>query len=327
MNLDVQVVREAVQAKLLMELMGNAVHKELVLKGGLAMRAVHGSVRMTKDIDLDADGAFPRSTVHAIVTKSIRNALRAGLIENAQVSEPKQTETTMRWKIWGQVAGTQSPINLTIEISRRQRLVEGHIIEVDLPDSFVAHAGATRNAQTESMNKSAPGHAASPKPEIAPNAPKVPKIRVMDSQAIAMTKVLALTDPRRTAPRDLYDLFVLIEAQVEPPIALLAGVPKPRLEEAVNELWGKIESMSYEMFSTEVLSVMPDVFAKAFGPQEFDGLRLTVATQVQKWLDEAIQTQASGLASRVMGDVLKATPHPPGQAASKSGHQPAKTHP
>ena len=37
--------REALQARILVELMGNALAKELVLKGGLAMRLVHGSER------------------------------------------------------------------------------------------------------------------------------------------------------------------------------------------------------------------------------------------------------------------------------------------
>lgn len=315
MNLDVQLVREAVQAKLLMELMANAVHKEFVLKGGLAMRAVHGSVRMTKDIDLDADGSFSQESVRSIVVKSIKGALRAGLIANPQVSEPKQTKTTMRWKIWGEVAGTQSPINLTIEISRRERLVEGHIIEVDLPESFTKAAEGLGLSGLSAAAGQPCG--ASPSKTQAPS----PKIRVMDSQAIAMTKVLALTDIRRTAPRDLYDLFVLIEAQVEPPIALLSGVPRDRLELALNELWPKIESMTYEMFSTEVLSVMPDVFSRAFGREEFDNLRLTVGARVQGWLEEAVQAHANGLAGRMTTDLLK---DPTGSAAPPAPPAPPK---
>ena len=42
-ELELALVREALQTRLLVELMSNAMHKELVLKGGMAMRAVHGS--------------------------------------------------------------------------------------------------------------------------------------------------------------------------------------------------------------------------------------------------------------------------------------------
>jgi Nucleotidyl transferase AbiEii toxin, Type IV TA system len=48
------------ETRILVELMGNALAKEFVLKGGLAMRLAHGSERYTKDIDLDADPAFPK---------------------------------------------------------------------------------------------------------------------------------------------------------------------------------------------------------------------------------------------------------------------------
>jgi hypothetical protein len=56
---DVAFSRELLQAKLLVELMSQAVHEELVLKGGLAMRAVPGSTRYTTDIDLDASPWTP----------------------------------------------------------------------------------------------------------------------------------------------------------------------------------------------------------------------------------------------------------------------------
>ena len=89
--LELAVVREALQARLLVELMSNALHKELVLKGGMAMRAVHGSVRYTKDIDLDADTKYSKSRVQGIVKRSIQFTIASGLIEHAVVTEPKQT--------------------------------------------------------------------------------------------------------------------------------------------------------------------------------------------------------------------------------------------
>jgi predicted nucleotidyltransferase component of viral defense system len=45
---DLTFNRELLQAKLLVELMSQSMHNELVLKGGLALRAVLGSVRYRK---------------------------------------------------------------------------------------------------------------------------------------------------------------------------------------------------------------------------------------------------------------------------------------
>lgn len=272
-SMELAVVREALQSRLLVELMGNAMHKELVLKGGMAMRAVHGSVRYTKDIDLDADLKFSKGRVQGIVKRSIERAVSSGLIANAKVTEPKQTETTLRWKIVGTQPGSDAPLNLTVEVSRRATIANGHIIEVSLP---AAYGGG---------------------------APGV-KVQVFDSQAIAVTKVLALTDPNRMAPRDLYDLHVLIEAKVDDPTHLLLSLPEAgvRLPQAMAELWPKIEAMTYEQFKSDVIPYLPDNVAKAIDEDAFEDMRLQVGTSVEKWLKAA--TESSGTA------LLSTTPTP-----------------
>ena len=256
--MELAIVREALQSRLLVELMGNAMHKELVLKGGMAMRAVHGSVRYTKDIDLDADLKFSKERVRGIVKRSIERTVASGLITNAKVSEPKQTETTLRWKIAGTQPGSNAPLNLTVEVSRRATIANGHIIEVPLP---TVYADGTANV----------------------------KVQVLDSQAIAVTKVLALTDPNRLAPRDLFDLHVLIEAQVDDPTRLFVSLPnaKERLPRAIADLWPKIESMTYALFISDVVPNLPDSVAKAINEDVFDDMRLKVGTSVEKWLEAA----------------------------------------
>ena len=256
--MELAIVREALQSRLLVELMGNAMHKELVLKGGMAMRAVHGSVRYTKDIDLDADLKFSKERVRGIVKRSIERTVASGLITNAKVSEPKQTETTLRWKIVGTQPGSNAPLNLTVEVSRRATIANGHIIEVPLP---TVYADGTANV----------------------------KVQVLDSQAIAVTKVLALTDPNRLAPRDLLDLHVLIEAQVDDPTRLFVSLPnaKERLPRAIADLWPKIESMTYALFISDVVPNLPDSVAKAINEDVFDDMRLKVGTSVEKWLEAA----------------------------------------
>lgn len=80
----------------------------------MALRAVHGSVRLTKDIDLDADNTASKERIQGIVKRAIRQAISSGLIANSVVTEPKQTDTTLRWKIAGTQPGGTAPINLTM---------------------------------------------------------------------------------------------------------------------------------------------------------------------------------------------------------------------
>ena len=296
-TMQLAVVREALQARLLVELMGNAMHKELVLKGGMAMRAVHGSVRYTKDIDLDADLRHSKERVQGIVNRSIDRAIGSGLIANARVSEPKQTETTLRWKIVGTQPGSDAPMNLTVEVSRRATVANGHIIEVPLPDAYGGGASGVR-------------------------------VQVLDSEAIAVTKVLALTDPKRMAPRDLYDLYVLIEANVSDPTHLLASLPNAseRLPQAMAELWPKIEAMSYAQFRTDVTPYLPESVAAAIDEDSFDDMRLKVGACVEKWLKSATEASITppgiqgGLLAAVSGQTPSPTPQP--KAFSQSGAKP-----
>ena len=272
-SMELAVVREALQSRLLVELMGNAMHKELVLKGGMAMRAVHGSVRYTKDIDLDADLKHSKERVRGIVKRSIERAVVSGLIANAKVSEPKQTETTLRWKIVGTQPGSNAPMNLTVEVSRRASMANGHIIEVPLPAAYAGGAAGVR-------------------------------VQVLDSQAIAVTKVLALTDPNRLAPRDLFDLHVLIEAQVDNPARLFASLPnaRERLPQAIAKLWPKIEAMTYARFRSDVVPYLPDNVAKAIDEDVFDEMRVKVGASVEKWLKAATEAPVTtGLATKPPG--------------------------
>jgi predicted nucleotidyltransferase component of viral defense system len=258
-TLGLAVVREALQSRLLVELMGNALHKELVLKGGMAMRAVHGSVRYTKDIDLDADLKFSKARIQGIVKRSIEYVVNSGLITDAVVTMPKQTETTLRWKIVGRQPGSNAPLHLTVEVSRRASLINGHVIEVPLSSEYLAGAS---NAI----------------------------VQVLNSQAIAFTKVLALTDPKRMALRDLFDLHVLIKAEVNEPSTLLASIPfaETKLPMALAELWPKIEAMSYAQFKTDVMPYLPSVVAQAIDEDTFDGMRVEVGSNVEKWLKAAV---------------------------------------
>jgi predicted nucleotidyltransferase component of viral defense system len=261
---DVTFSRELLQAKLLVELMSQAVHNELVLKGGLAMRAVLGSTRYTTDIDLDAVTDAPVGRIQGIVRRSIDRVLKQqGLLEDPQVSEPKQTETTLRWKVNGRAPGTTRPISLTVEVSRREWAAPFRTKQLELSKEFAG--GAARG-----------------------------RVLVLDAQALAVCKVMALTDPRRDAPRDLFDLSVLLETELEDPAVLLAHQSRERVEQALSELWGKIELMGYERFKTDVAPYLPPELAAAVTQERYEELQVNVGTHVEQWLETALDLQVGG---------------------------------
>lgn len=257
---DVTFSRELLQAKLLIELMSQAAHS-LVLKGGLAMRAVMGSTRYTKDIDLDAVQNASVARVQGIVRRSIDRVLsQPGLIEDAIVTEPKQTDTTLRWKVNGRAPDSARPITLTIEVSRRQWDVPFQTKEVDLSPAFAN--GTTKG-----------------------------RVVTLDEQALAVCKVLALTDPKRDAPRDLFDLSVLLQTPLEDPAKLLVSQDRVRLEQALDELWVKVDGMDYHRFKAEVAPYLPRNTAEGITEAVYDEMQVKVASNVEHWLEEAVELQ------------------------------------
>lgn len=175
--------RELLQARLMGRLFAQRVH-DLALKGGLALRAAYGSYRATKDIDLDAGETLHLSDVQARVRRAIRQATATGVVRDVVVSEPKQTDTVARWKILGHEPVTGAPVHLTVEVSFRDRIDPASVCEVPFQPS---------------------------------SADPVSVLTVYTAPALAFKKVQALLAPGREAVRDLSDLFLLIEAHVEPP--------------------------------------------------------------------------------------------------------------
>jgi hypothetical protein len=114
-------------------------------------------------------------------------------------------------------------------------------------------------------------------------------IRAMSSQALAVSKVFALTALNRTEVRDLFDLDVLIRANVEDPSEALSEVPdaEARLATARDELWRKIEIMTYAQFQTNVVPTLPQAVAAAIDEATFEELRLKVGERVERWIQDA----------------------------------------
>lgn len=97
-------------------------HRLYALKGGCNLRFFLGSIRYSQDIDLDvktvAVSTLQRGVNGILKGAALRIFLGIHSLEIVQFAEPKQTETTQRWKV--QLKGPAGIIFPTkIEFSRR----------------------------------------------------------------------------------------------------------------------------------------------------------------------------------------------------------------
>ena len=135
------------------------------------------------------------------------------------------------------------------------------------------------------------------------------RVLALDAQALAVCKVLALTDPKRDAPRDLFDLRILLETKLEGQAELLAHQSTERLELALTELWVTVENMGYERFKSDVAPFLPPEIAAAVTEDKYADLQMAVGTGVEQWLHDAL-LQKTALAADADKVVLEPVPNP-----------------
>ena len=150
------------------------------LKGGANLRYFFGSLRYSNDIDLDfvdrRSWGIARSVDSLLTGNALALLTRTASIEIEEFSAPKQTDTTLRWKV-----GLRSPeyhglIRTKIEFSGRDN--HGTDIVVDaVPDAIVR-----------------------------PYALQAPTIRHYGETAAINQKIAALALRSETKARDIFDL-------------------------------------------------------------------------------------------------------------------------
>jgi hypothetical protein len=247
---DADVAREFLQYRVIRSVFSRSVNRqtEIALKGGFAMRAMFGSHRATKDIDLQQDGSkIPLSRLQGMMRSAIREALSDTGMTNVRISEPKQTETVARWKIGG-ITPAGSEIHLTIEVSRR-----------GMPEQVKVVHGM--NGKIKDVD-----------------------VVTYDESAMAASKVIALVAaPHRVAIRDVWDLDILIRMEARPPLDMISFLNQ---EESVSMLYAKLEMMTWEGFQTEVAPYLDAKTRMEFKIDDFETMKIRVATSVEKWLSE-----------------------------------------
>ncbi|MHB1946517.1 MAG: nucleotidyl transferase AbiEii/AbiGii toxin family protein [Gammaproteobacteria bacterium] len=169
---------------LFLSLLGRKLDKKLYsLKGGCNMRFYFGSIRYSEDMDLDvqiiAKDTLRKNINQILNSSALETLLGVKGIEIDSFSEPKQTDTTQRWKVSLNTKNTSLKLPTKIEFSRR--LIE-HEIKFEPIDTVLI--------QQYSLMPVLANHYS---------------IAAMYNQKIA-----ALAHRSQTQARDIFDLYWLI---------------------------------------------------------------------------------------------------------------------
>ncbi len=207
------------------------------------------SARFTQDIDLDHD---PRRGLDSLV-KSIRKAIDQAFVggfKKLQVTEPKETDTVARWKIHGQGPRGED-FQLTVEVSRR------HAINPEEVEAALL--------QIRDRNFSARVY-----------------IDVYKADKLAEMKLYALLDDNRVAPRDIYDLDLLIGESAAPSDEAIANL-QAKYGDVNEQLVRKLTAMPWPLFESQALSAIPDALRPRIDAAEYAAMQERILNEVMKW--------------------------------------------
>ncbi|MFL9610943.1 nucleotidyl transferase AbiEii/AbiGii toxin family protein [Methylobacillus sp. Pita2] len=257
-SIDVALATEILQARILHALFASLTRDLVIVKGGIAMQMLTGSNRATNDIDLAAEPNVVTNTLLNHMRQSIKQALKCGLLEKATFREQDTTGGGLspKFHINGVLAGTQSNVHIKIEISKRDLLPE---------------EGISRFEYTPPASSGLPPYL----------------VRTYSPMAVAASKTAAMLDTKRYSPRDMYDLFVLMEMKVEAPVAMLAGLGSDEISRMCNYLWTKVGAFTYKEFVEKVAPHLPAEVVEGIDAKGWIHIQVQVGETLEKWLDQA----------------------------------------
>jgi Nucleotidyl transferase AbiEii toxin, Type IV TA system len=242
-------IRDSLQQRLLTHLYRGTESSSLVLKGGAAMRVLTESARYTQDLDFDHDPHRSIASLQKTVRAAIDRAMQGSGLTQISVSEPKQTDTVARWKISGRTSAGEN-LHLTVEVSRRRAPDLSHVVKVPV--------------------------------QIADRTLPRVYVSVYDEQALADNKLFALLDERRTAPRDIYDLELLLARGVCPSLMTIEDVGGgATLVARVSE---KLDLMGWALFRDQVLPALPREIQAHVDEQEYLATKIRLLEFLERCL-------------------------------------------
>ena len=241
--------RDAFQLRLLTFLYRGSTSSSLVLKGGAAMRVLTDSARFTQDLDFDHDPHRSLASLQNTVRTAIDRAIHGSGLVGTSISESKQTDTVARWKISGRTSNGET-LHLAVEVSRRHRPDPSHVLKIPV--------------------------------QIADRTLPRVYVSVYDEQALADNKLAALVDDGRTAPRDIYDLELLLARGVVPSTAAIDSLGGRAT--LMNRIADKLDLMGWPLFRDEVLPTLPVEIHSHVDEDEYVAMKLRLLETLERSL-------------------------------------------
>ena len=209
---------------LFLDQLGRRLDKRyFALKEGCNLRFFLKSIRYSEDMDLDVQ-KVPRDVLQEKVrlilnAKPFSQILQVRDIQITHLAEPKQTDTTQRWKLMLRTTDSAAPLHTKIEFSRRGMPAEPLFEPVD-PELIRSYRLA---------------------PILASHYP---------GEIAYRQKVGALANRTLTQARDVFDLYLLINSGVK--TELPDELKKCRLKAQENAM-----SVTFATFKSQVLAYLP----------------------------------------------------------------------
>jgi len=208
---------------LFLEQLSQKLDKKLYcLKGGCNLRFFLKSMRYSEDIDLDVQ-TIAKETLRNKITNILQSTPFLQILESrniriATISEPKQTETTQRWKLQLQIPKTSLLLQTKIEFSRRDSILN-HNLEIMDKDIIRAY-------------------------HLTPIY-----INHYSADAAFIQKINALVMRNQTQARDIFDLHHLLSYIQSPALP-------PTIISRIDEAKQNAMSISFEEFKSQVVAYL-----------------------------------------------------------------------
>ncbi len=218
-----------------------------VLMGGANLRYFFDSVRYSENIDLDVSGVAGWMLEHKVdgvlSSQPLEFILRSsGLaVVATDVTKPKQTETTRRWKVPITAPGQSEPVRTKIEFNNRNG-EHRHVLEA-VPDRVVESYGL-----------------------------RAPSTQHYAAEPAAEQKVKALAGRPETQARDVFDLELLLRRVSIAPGAVDPDVRKTAAERGLE--------LPYAAFSDQVLPFLDPEVAELYDATTWEQMQEFVARRL-----------------------------------------------
>lgn len=227
-----------------------------ILKGGMAMRALYGSARLTKDVDFDCEDSVSDRSLATRIPNAIEQAARsAGIIEQ-KIDRTKSGERASRWRLVGR---TRDGIALTWEVELSRRGVP-----------------SARYVETRPIQ---PPYEYTIAPFVA---------RVYSETAMAAGKVNALLSDNRSVPRDVYDLSDLVRRGASPVALWIEHLSRENLERKRDAVLPKVTLIDFPLANAELLPYLARDIRTTIDEKRWGDMQLEVAEGVGRWFAQAI---------------------------------------